>query len=211
MSERNPFDDASTPCGSPPQSPPKAQPKSFSRAQAEANKALNETAVKIHEAPPQVLPELITGEDYDQLEPQSLGKVQQDLLDDARFATITEAYCADTGKIGIVDLPTHQERLRAYKAKCRQLPNPETYEDLDEKAENWADDSTRRANKRKLKNRSLVALLAWCLFCFVSSTISTGNPAMGFIVAFVMFWMVIGAMNVLGLFMTMGDSAGRAV
>jgi hypothetical protein len=190
MSGRNPFDDVGKPRG--------ATPPSFQRAQAEVKQKVNETTVKAHEAPPQVLPDLITGENYHRLVPQSLDQVQQDLLDDRRFATVTRQ--------SIKDLPTHQERLRAAKALCRREPLG-----CDALAESMAEDITQKVNSRKIKSNATAAI--WCFtgFCFIASTLMSGNPLVGFAVAVIMHFSIGAVLYVVSEVKGMSSVSGKAV
>ena len=101
---RNPFDDVGKAREGPPQP--------FQAAAASVEKHVVEAVKKVKEAPPQVLPDLITGEEYTHLKPQSLELVQQHVLDDARFENMEYKH--------LIDLPTHQERERAAKALGRR-------------------------------------------------------------------------------------------
>jgi hypothetical protein len=190
MSGRNPFDDVGKPRG--------ATPLSFQRAQAEVKQKVDETTVKAHEAPPQVLPDLITGENYHRLVPQSLDQVQQDLLDDRRFATVTRK--------SIEDLPTHQERLRAAKALCRREPLG-----CDALAESMAEDITQKVNSQKVKSGATAAI--WCFtgFCFIASTVMSKNPLIGLAVAAIIHFGIGAVLYVVSEINGMGGVSGRSV
>jgi len=101
---RNPFDDVGKARG--------GTPQPFQVAAASVERHVVEAVKKVQEAPPQVLPDLITGEAYDQLVPQSIELVQQHVLDDARFENTEYKH--------LINLPTYQERERAAKALGRR-------------------------------------------------------------------------------------------
>lgn len=101
---RNPFDDVGK--------ARKGTPQPFQAAAASVERHVEEAVKKVQEAPPQVLPDLITGEAYDHLLPESIELVQQHVLDDARFEHTQYKH--------LIDLPTHQERERAAKALGRR-------------------------------------------------------------------------------------------
>ena len=101
---RNPFDDVGK--------ARRGTPQPFQVAAASVERHVVEAIQKVQEAPPQVLPDLITGEAYDQLKPQSIELVHQHVLDDARFEHTEYKH--------LINLPTHQERERAAKALGRR-------------------------------------------------------------------------------------------
>lgn len=190
MSGRNPFDDVGKPRG--------GTPQSFQQASAEVNRTINETVKRVHEAPPQVLPDLITGEEYTRLVPQSYEMIQQDLLDEQRFRNITE--------VQLQDLPTHQERIRAAKVLSRRNPLG-----TDGLVEVIVSDAEHAAHQRKVKSTVVTATWIFTLFVFLVSSVQSANPIVGFFVAAIMYFAVGFIIRVLSFVNGMSTVSGRAV
>lgn len=190
MSGRNPFDDVGKPRGVPPQS--------YQQASAEVNKTVNEAVKRVHESPRQELPDLITGEAYTNLKPQSYERVQQDLLDDQRFRNITQ--------VQIQDLPNHQERLRAAKVLARRNPLG-----TDGIANVIVADAEHAAHTKKVKSTVVTATWIFTILVFLISSVQSGNPIVGFFVAAILHFAVGFIIRVLGFINGMSTVSGRAV
>lgn len=186
---RNPFDAVGQPRG--------GTPKPFHVAAASVEEQIEVAVKKVQEAPPQVPPDLITGEAYTHLKPESMELVQQHVLDDVRFESIEYKH--------LINLPTHQERERAAKALYRRGDSIVTDVDM------IVDDleyqvAVRRREGRVLGAYSLFAAIA-CIFSF-----HEGMPLLN--VAFNTFcawWTAALIHRVQTLFIGIGNVSGRAV
>ena len=186
---RNPFDNMGQPRG--------GTPKPFHVAAAAVEKKVEVAVKKVQEAPPQVLPDLITGEAYDQLVPESIELVQQHVLDDVRFEHTEYKH--------LVNLPTHQERERAAKALHRRGDSIVTDVDM------IVEDLEYQVAWRRRESRVLGAYWAFagvvCIFSFYE-----GMPLVA--VAFNSFcgwWAAAIIHRVQTLFIGIGNVSGRAV
>lgn len=190
MSGRNPFDDVGK--------PQQRAPASFEKASNEVKSRATEVRQMVRESPAQVPPDLITGEEYDRLEPRSLELIQQDMLDDQRFRH-TETHRLEY-------LPTHQERMRAAKAICRR---DILLDDLN--AEIRVHDVESRLRKESIKRLVLSTVWALTGIFFLWSCVISKDPLVAAGVAIVCHFGMILLIWVASFFVGLNKVAGRAV
>ncbi len=192
MSGRNPFDDVV--------SRPRrgTTPRDFHEASQEVQTRVKNLTEKIEAAPPQVLPDLITGEDYFRLEPQSMELIRQDQLDDQRFTHTT--------RMQLKDLPTHEERERAAKAIARRDPL------ISEQVVPVLVDDAEREIKEE-RGSTVFWSIIWLFTGYFSlDSMLQGNGVMGaFIVGICAFFFILVALRVVGHAWNMGGARGRAI
>jgi hypothetical protein len=186
---RNPFDDVGQPRG--------GTPQPFHVAAASVQERVEVAVKKVQDALPPVPPDLITGEEYTRLEPESIELVQQHVLDDVRFEHTEYKH--------LITLPTHQERERAAKALYRRDDSIVTDVDM------IVDDLERQLSIRRREGHVLGAYTLFaaivCIFSFAE-----GMPLIH--VAFNTFcgwWAAALIHRVQSMFIGIGGVSGRAV
>lgn len=189
---RNPFDDVG-----------KAReglPQSFQAAITSADRNVEEAVKRVQEAPPQVLPDLITGEAYDSLKPQSIELVHQQVLDDIRFENTEYKH--------LIDLPTHQERERAARALGRRGDSIVGNEDG---AEYVVDRIEMRLHERRNQNFILGIFWAVGILFGIITLVQSGNFFYALFSGFVGWWGAAFFGRILVEVLGMNTVTGRAV
>jgi len=170
----------------------------FQQASEKIAKQERYLARTIAAVPPKEHPDLIVGHEYDQLEPESEEKSEQDHLDADRFAT--------TQLIGLRYLQTHEERVRAAYAIARRERN------VDESAVTMlVSDAEAFIKEQKIKTRYWWGVSLITFFFFADGVsegrgfgTALGSSLLAFISVLLISW-------VAGNVWRMGESSGRAV
>jgi hypothetical protein len=186
---RNPFDTMGQ--------PRRGTPQPFQVAAASVEEQIEVAVKKVQDAPPQVPPDLITGEEYTRLQPESIELVQQHVLDDVRFGHIEYKH--------LVDLPTHQERERAAKSLYRRGDDIVT--DVDMIVDDLEQQLMRRRRESSVLGAYTVFAAVVCFFSFAE-----GMPLIN--IAFNTFcgwWAAALVHRVQTMFIGIGSVSGRAV
>lgn len=189
---RNPFDDVGKASRGP--------VPTFQAAASSVDKHIEETVKKAQHDPPQVLPDLITGESYDQLKPRSIELIHQNMLDDARFE--------HTEYKNLISLPTHQERERAARAMSRRGDDMcKREEDVD-----WCVQSVERQLHEE-QRRTRVTGTCWAIAIFfgLGVLLNDGGVFGALFVGAIMWWVAFLLWYVGYCTLTMGEAPGRAV
>ena len=124
--------------------------------------------------------ELITGENYDSLEPGSIEVTSQDEIDDSRFGQIEYKH--------LINLPNHQERMRAARAMGRRGDHLCKCEEDVESTVNEVEFNLR---KRNFEGRILGVCWLVALFFGINAMFETGFFG-GIFAGFIVWWLTFG-------------------